>query len=183
MGNHPRVGRVTDNATWNLVTPPGQGEYLERNADAAAPCRGANSEEYKLKSYKSLAVTGVIAAMACSGGTTAPRVVDDNGGNGIVAGSLQISVKAPALHLKNQTEYKVGYLVVEKGMAVVAMIPPCNPGQCNELVQGAERAIAFADIPGFTAASKEATVYWWKWVPGASGLEVSGFTSVSVRLQ
>ena len=135
--------------------------------------------------YKKLTAVVMLLAMGCSGErTTAPEADEEsNGPGGIVAGALQVSVRESTLGLKNQTEFKVGYVVVEKHMAIIAMMAPCVPGQCSELVQGAERVIAFRDIAGYTPASTEAMVYWWKWVPGPSGLEAVGFTGTSVKLK
>jgi len=124
----------------------------------------------------------VVAAIGCSSDkNAAPTANDPNGSGGIVAGSLQVSAKAPTLSLKNQTEFKVGYLVVGQNVMTVASVPPCT--NCAELKQGEAVSIPYASITGYSTGMPMARVIWWKWVPGARGLEVSGLTEVGVELK
>lgn len=102
---------------------------------------------------------------------------------GIVAGTLEASAARPNLVLRNTTEFVVGYMVVDKDQMVIALYPPCND-RCPQLVQGASVSIPYSAIGGYTAASREAVVMWWKYVRRADGSLVpeGGMQSVNVRL-
>lgn len=111
-------------------------------------------------------------AAACGG---APSGTDDPDrspapNQGIVAGTLEVKVDrgTKSLALRNTTEFEVGYLVVEKNMAIVAMFPPCG-AQCPVLVQGAAASVPYSAIGGYSAQAKEALVLWWTYRRNADG--------------
>lgn len=113
-----------------------------------------------------------------SGAVEAPR---DN--QGIVAGTLNVSVARPTITLRNTTEFVVGYLVVDKDMATVALFPPCS-AQCPTLVQGASATVNYSAIAGFTTRSTEAIVMWWKYRRNADGTltAIEGVNSTRITL-
>lgn len=121
---------------------------------------------------------------ACGGEnsiTTAPT--QNTGNNGIVAGTLEAKAARPVLTLRNTTEFVVGYMVVDKDQLVVALYPPCGQN-CPTLVQGASASVNYGSISGYTAASREATVMWWKYVRRADGSlqPEGGVQTINVRL-
>lgn len=113
--------------------------------------------------------------------TTAPA--QNSGNNGIVAGTLEAKAARPTLTLRNTTEFVVGYMVVDKDQAVVALYPPCGQN-CPTLRQGESIALSYTAISGYTAASREARVMWWKYVRRADGslTPEGGVQTVNVRL-
>jgi hypothetical protein len=124
----------------------------------------------------------VLVATACSSDAAVPAAPDEqneNPGDGIWAGTVQAEVANRRVVLKNQTERPVGYLVLEKNMAIVAMFPPCT-SNCTTLAQGGETSIRYEDIPGYSAVAREAIVYWWMY--GPDGRAEGGMSSVVVRL-
>ena len=77
----------------------------------------------------------------------------------------------------------IDFVEVSEDQMVVALYPPCNDS-CPQLVQGASVTVPFSAISGYTAASREAVVMWWKYVRRADGSLVpeGGMQSVNVRL-
>ena len=141
----------------------------------------------------SLTITALASALlltACgkdSEPLTAPVPSTDNAGHtnnpGIVAGTLEVRAARPTLTLRNTTEFQVGYLVVDKDQAVIALYPPCL-SNCQTLRQGESVTINYSAIAGYTARSTEAIVMWWKYVPRADGslTPEGGIQTVKVRL-
>lgn len=113
--------------------------------------------------------------------TTAPP--QNSGNNGIVAGTLEAKAARPTLTLRNTTEFVVGYMVVDKDQAVIALYPPCGQS-CPTLRQGESTALSYTAIGGYTAASREARVMWWTYVRRADGslTPEGGVQTVHVRL-
>ena len=66
-------------------------------------------------------------------------------------------------------------------VAIIQSMARCS--DCAELKQGEEVSIPYARIAGYQAGMPMARLYWWKWVPGSRGLEVSGFTQAGVELR
>ncbi len=136
--------------------------------------------------FSFLAAAALLALAACGRDPAAATPQDPNapgGGQGIVAGTLQVTVANRALVLKNQTEFPVGYLAIEANQAIVAMIPPCVGDACKKLVQGEQVTIPYAQISGYTNGAREAIVLWWKYVPGRDGQPVvNQMESTKVRL-
>ncbi len=121
---------------------------------------------------------------ACASETSLSTAPTQNtGNNGIVAGTLEAKAARPTLTLRNTTEFVVGYMVVDNDQAVVALYPPCGQN-CPTLRQGESVALNYASIGGYTAASREAHVMWWKYVRRADGslTPEGGVQSVNVRL-
>jgi hypothetical protein len=117
----------------------------------------------------SLALAGSLMLAACSNDTepvTAP--ITNSGTPGIVAGTLEAHATRPTLTLRNTTEFVVGYMVVDKDQAVIALYPPCGPN-CPTLRQGESVTLNYAAISGYTPASTEAIVMWWKYVRRTDG--------------
>lgn len=113
--------------------------------------------------------------------TTAPT--PNAGTPGIIAGTLEARAARPVLTLRNTTEFTVGYMVVDKDQMTVALYPPCGQN-CPTLVQGASATVNFSAISGYTSASTEAVVMWWKYVRRADGSlqPEGGVQSTRVRL-
>lgn len=87
---------------------------------------------------------------------------------GIVAGTLDVKADSGHVTLRNGTEFIVGYMVVDKDMATVALFPPCGQ-QCPTVVQGASKSVAYSAIAGYTNRSTEAIVMWWTYTRAANG--------------
>lgn len=104
---------------------------------------------------------------------------------GIVAGTLEARVDraAQTLSLRNTTAFEVGYMVIEKDMMTVALMPPCG-NNCPIVVQGASATVAYNSIAGYTAQAKEARVLWWTYKRNADGTRTTqgGVNSVTVTL-
>lgn len=132
----------------------------------------------------SLALAGSLLLAACSRDTepaTAPST--NNGTPGIVAGTLEAHAARPTLTLRNTTEFIVGYMVVDKDQAVIALYPPCGQN-CPTLRQGESVALPYTAIGGYTPQSTEAMVMWWKYTRRADGslAPIGGIETVNVRL-
>ena len=100
-----------------------------------------------------------------------------------MAGTLESRAQRPTLTLRNTTEHVVGYMSVDKDQMVVALYPPCGQN-CPTLVQGQSVAVNYSAITGYTPASREATVMWWKYTRRADGSlqPEGGVQTVNVRL-
>lgn len=123
-----------------------------------------------------------VAATGCGSDAVSPAGPGDQAeapGQGLWEGKVDAVVADGRVVLKNGTERVVGYLVVEKNMAIVAMFPPCA-SDCQTLVQGGEVSIRYQDIPGYSADAREVMVYWWTY--GPDGRPGGAMSSETVRL-
>ena len=104
-------------------------------------------------------------------------------GQGIVAGDLvvQVDKASQTLQLRNTTEFVVGYMIVEKDIATIALFPPCG-ANCTRIAQGQSRSVKFNEIVGYTPSAREARVMWWTYAPGSDGQAQGGVNTVVVRL-
>lgn len=120
---------------------------------------------------------------ACASESTLTTAPTPTANNGIVAGTLEAKAARPTLTLRNTTEFVVGYMVVDKDQAVIALYPPCGQN-CPTLKQGESATLNYTSIGGYTAASREAHVMWWKYVRRADGslTPEGGVQTVNVRL-
>ncbi len=104
---------------------------------------------------------------------------------GIVAGTLEARADraAQTLTLRNTTEFEVGYMVIEKDMMTVALMPPCG-NSCPIIVQGASATVKYASIAGYTPQAKEARVLWWTYKRNADGTRTTqgGVNTISITL-
>lgn len=118
----------------------------------------------------SLALAAALLASACGKDSdTLATAPDAAGGNhGIVAGTLEARASRPTLTLRNTTEFVVGYMVVEKNMAVVALFPPCG-NSCPTIRQGESVALNYSSIGGYSPSAREAIVMWWTYARRADG--------------
>ena len=124
---------------------------------------------FRLATLTAAAFLSAAAASGCSDEATTPTdSVPTNSNPGIIAGTLEATATRPTLTLKNSTEFQVGYMVVDKDQMVVALYPPCGDN-CPKLVQGAQIAIPYTSISGYTNASTEAVVMWWTYTRQADG--------------
>ena len=128
----------------------------------------------------------VCALSACS----APSGADDSAiapspNQGIVAGTLEARADraAQTLTLRNTTEFEVGFMVIEKDMMTIALMPPCG-NSCPILVQGATTTVKYRDIGGYTPVAKEARVLWWTYKRNADGSRTTqgGVNTISITL-
>lgn len=99
-------------------------------------------------------------------------------GQGLWEGKVDALVADGRVVVKNGTERVIGYLVVEKNMAIVAMFPPCTDN-CTTLVQGGEASIRYEDVPGYSPEAREAVVYWWRY--GIDGRPEGAMSSELIR--
>jgi hypothetical protein len=116
----------------------------------------------------------LLSVMACGKDEAIADPTIDPPGQGIVAGTLAVSAARPNLTLRNTTASVVGYMVVDKDMAVLAVFPPCTT-QCPTLIQGASATVPYSSIAGYTTSSTEAIVMWWTYIRAADGtLQATG---------
>lgn len=111
--------------------------------------------------------------------TTGPE--DSNPNQGIIAGDLTVQVDKAGkmLTLRNSTEFAVGYMIVEKDIATVALFPPCG-ANCPKLAQGQSKQVSFNEVVGYTSEAREARVMWWTYAP--NGDAQGGVRTTVVRL-
>lgn len=124
----------------------------------------------------------LFGATACSTDDIAAPA-DPNPNHGFVAGTLQVTAARPNLTLRNTTELIVGYMVIDKDMATVALFPPCGQ-TCPTIVQGASANVLYSAINGYTSASTEAIVMWWTYQRQADGSlrAVGAVNTTKIRL-
>jgi hypothetical protein len=118
-----------------------------------------------------LAVGLVSTGCAGSPSETTARDTDvgpPSGNQGIIAGTLEAKAVRPVITLRNTTEHVVGYMVVDKDQALMALYPPCGQ-QCPQLVQGGSATVTYTQISGYTQKSTEALVLWWTYRRAADG--------------
>lgn len=123
------------------------------------------------------------SATACTASSTEADAADPNPNQGIIAGALTARASNAAITLRNGTEFVVGYLVLDSGMATIALFPPCG-SNCAKLVQGDSVTVPYSAIGGYTPKSTEARVLWWTYRRLADGtLEPQGgVNTIRVRL-
>lgn len=132
--------------------------------------------------FASAAVLGALLS-GCTDSPTSSAVDVPRDNQGIVAGTLNVSVARPVITLRNTTEFVVGYLIVDKDMATVALFPPCTT-QCPTIVPGASATVNYSAIAGYTTRSTEAIVMWWKFRRNADGslTAIEGVNSTKITL-
>jgi hypothetical protein len=127
-----------------------------------------------------LSIVALLVVGACSRDGAEPVAPEPEvPGSGLWEGMIEAQFVRDSLTLKNQTEHTVGYVVIEKNMAIVAMFPPCT-GNCQTLVPGASAAVAIEDIAGVTPDSREVQVLWWSY--DRAGVPTGGMSTSVVRL-
>ncbi|MCA0375796.1 MAG: hypothetical protein LCH84_09020 [Gemmatimonadetes bacterium] len=132
--------------------------------------------------YAAMAAGLALTLVACnSNDAAAPTTPRPS--QGIVAGTLEATAAKPTLTLRNTTEFVVGYMVVDKDMATVALFPPCGQN-CPTIVQGQQATVDYSRIAGYTERSTEAIVMWWTYQRAADGTlaPTGGVNSTRVRL-
>lgn len=127
-------------------------------------------------------------AAACSG---APSGAEDaanrapSPNQGIIAGTLEVKVdrSAKSLTLRNTTEFEVGYMVIEKDMMTIALMPPCG-NSCPILSQGASTTVNYTAIAGYTPQAREGRVLWWTYKRNADGTRTTqgGVNTINITL-
>lgn len=152
------------------VTPSGDARPCSRVGQADIRLWRLTVLQFTTNPLRSLAVltvatlvSGGCAGSGASSDSTAPR---EN--QGIVAGTLSATASGKTLTLRNGTEFIVGYMVVTKDVAVIAMFPPCS-SNCSTLAQGATVGVPFDKISGYNDKTTEAIVMWWKYQRNADG--------------
>lgn len=136
-----------------------------------------------MRQYKTIISALLLTVFAgCRTDSLRPTDPEPRPGQSIIAGTLeaQVNKATKSLVLKNGTEFVVGYLVVEKDIATVALFPPCG-ANCTKLVQGQSRTINFSEIVGYTPQATEARVMWWTYAPGSDQPQ-GGVQTVQVKL-
>jgi hypothetical protein len=124
-------------------------------------------EVHRLK--PTVLATLALLSAACANEPASPESPLQNGTpTGIVAGTLEVTANGGTVKLRNTTEQQVGYMVVDRNQAVVAMYPPCGIN-CPVVVQGATAQVAYSQIGGYTSTSTHAYVLWWRYTLRADG--------------
>lgn len=131
------------------------------------------SSLFNSNSMKSGVLAGLtLLSAACSSNSATDPTPSNNGSpNGIIAGNLEVSTANNTVKLRNTTERQVGYMVIEKNQAIVAMFPPCATN-CAILRQGESIAVPYAQIGGYAPQSTDAMVMWWKYAVRTDGSRV-----------
>jgi hypothetical protein len=83
-------------------------------------------------------------------------------------GTLRVTAAHSVLTLRNETGQPVGYLVTDADMMTIALFPPCGDS-CPVLQPGDSATVAYTAIDGYTEASTEASVKWWRYARSADG--------------
>jgi hypothetical protein len=132
-----------------------------------------------------LTAIATLAVLGCrTDGVHATNPVPLDNTQGIIAGTLhaEVNKEEKRLTLRNSTEFVVGYLVVEKDIATVALFPPCG-NNCSRIAQGQSRSMSFAEIVGYTPGAREIRVMWWTYAPGGDGSQPQGgVQTINVRI-
>jgi hypothetical protein len=119
-----------------------------------------------------LVSTAVSLALACASPTT------PNGGQ------FTVQASPPVLELSNHTPAAVYSFPIERGAAAYTDWAPCSdPTRCAAVRVGQSTTVAYSQIAGYTAAAREAIVYWWHLVPGGpTGFQPDTIRAVVVTL-
>jgi hypothetical protein len=114
-------------------------------------------------------VAGALAACGAPSGTD-EGAAEPSPNQGIAAGTVEVKTDRAAgvLTLRNTTVSEVGYMVLEKEMMTVALMPPCG-NSCPILIQGASVTVPYASISGYTPQAREGRVLWWSMKRNADG--------------
>jgi hypothetical protein len=93
-------------------------------------------------------------------------------------GALSVVAIPPALHLTNQTALPVYTFVIDRSTLALTDWAPCSdPNSCQSIAPGATPVLPYSGIAGYSAATREAIVYWWHLEPQGGG----GFQPDSIR--
>ena len=87
---------------------------------------------------------------------------------GLVAGTVSAYVARPSITVRNGTEFQVGFVLVEPGLPMAAVFPPCV-SNCATLKPGAGVVVPYSSIVGHTDKSGAATMFWWRYNVLADG--------------
>jgi hypothetical protein len=97
---------------------------------------------------------------------------------GTLEGRLAVQAVPPVLQLTNQSLAPVYSFAVERGTAAAINWAPCTDrARCAGLAPGATTALPYTQIDFYTAAAREAIVYWWHLIPASGG----GFRPDSIQ--
>ena len=122
---------------------------------------------------KSLTVSASLALLlACSSPT------------GITSGELAVRAAPPGLELTNHSSAPVYSFAIDRGAAAYTDWAPCtNPTACSAIGVGATSSVPYAQIAGYSTASKEAIVYWWHLVADSKeGYRIDSLRAVVTTL-
>ncbi len=98
---------------------------------------------------------------------------------GLIEGRLAVQAVSPVLRLTNQSPAPVYWFAVERGVTARINWAPCtDPARCAGLAPWATTALPYTQVAEYTAAAREATVYWWHLIPATGG----GFRPDSIRV-
>jgi len=130
-------------------------------------------------------VAGTLSACGSPSGANDDTVPVPSPSQGIVAGTLEARVDraAQTISLRNATGSDVGYMIIEKDMMTVALMPPCGTS-CPTIQPGGSASVKYSSISGYTPQAKEARVLWWTYTRHADGTRTTqgGVNTVSISL-
>jgi hypothetical protein len=102
-----------------------------------------------------------------------------------VAGTVEVKADRAAsiLTLRNTTASEVGYMVLEKDMMTVALMPPCGTS-CPIIQPGASASVKYSNIGGYTPQAKEGRVLWWTYKRNTDGTRTTqgGVNTINITL-
>lgn len=130
-------------------------------------------------------IAGTLIACGSPSGANDDTVPVPSPSQGIVAGTLEARVDraAQTISLRNTTGFDVGYMIIEKDMMTVALMPPCGTS-CPIIQPGASATVKYSSIGGYTPQAKDARVLWWTYTRHADGTRTTqgGVNTVSITL-
>jgi len=130
-------------------------------------------------------VAGTLSACGSPSGANDDTAPVPSPSQGIVAGTLEARVDraAQTISLRNATGSDVGYMIIEKDMMTVALMPPCGTS-CPIIQPGTSASVKYSSISGYTPQAKEARVLWWTYTRHADGTRTTqgGVNTVSITL-
>lgn len=87
----------------------------------------------------------------------------ETGPNGTQAGYVRITPTATGLTVANQTERPIYLMAVNAELLALLDWVPCTATgpTCSSLAAGEQREIPWASVLGYSANTKQYTVYWW----------------------
>jgi len=94
---------------------------------------------------------------------------------------VEVLSTRPQLTLRNNSAFRVGYLVTDAEMMTIALFPPTGPDGPT-LERGESIVLPYAAIDGYTEGTTHALVSWWTYVLGADGVLTADGSMESLRV-
>jgi len=124
-----------------------------------------------MRLYVRSSLAGLVAALACGDPASITRE------------QFTIQATGREVVLSNAAPQPTFYLVVERETAALVNFALCvgDPG-CRSVAPDSTVRVPYGEITGYRPGSKEAVVYWWRAVPGPTGLRADSVRSTVTKL-